>query len=390
VTGPLFLFNGSDAAGRPACLRIVDGCIAEPEARAGDRRVDLGGGRLLPGLVNAHDHLHLNDLPRLKYRPAYENASQWSDDIDPRLRQDPLLCAHRALPRSQRLLVGGIKNLLCGVTTVAHHDPAHAELADPSFPVRVLAGHGWSHSLALDGEAAVRQAERDTPSERPWIIHAAEGIDAAAAAEFDRLEAMGCIRPHTVLVHGVGLSPAQLERLAQSGAGLVWCPGSNLHLFGRTLEAGALADLPRLALASDSRASGEHDLLAELALARTLTGWDEARLEALVTERAAALLGLVDRGTLAPGGLADVVVLPAGLPLSRARRADVRLVLIGGVPRFADPALAAAFGPAAGLAAVEVDGCPRFLARALVTALRASAAQEPGLSVRSRVLEPLP
>jgi cytosine/adenosine deaminase-related metal-dependent hydrolase len=390
VTEPLFLCNGSDASGGPTCLRIVDGRIAEPRPRPGDRRIDLGGDRLLPGLVNAHDHLHLNALPRLKYRPAYENASQWSADIDPRLRQEPLLCSHRALPRWQRLLVGGIKNLLCGVTTVAHHDPAYAELDDPSFPVRVLAGHGWSHSLGLDGEAAVRQVERDTPPDRPWIVHAAEGIDAAAAAEFDRLEAMGCIRPHTVLVHGVGLGAAQLQRFVRSGAGLVWCPGSNLHLFGHTLPADALALLPRLALASDSRISGERDLLAELALARTLTGWDEARLEALVTDRAAELLGLADRGTLAPGALADAVVLPAGLPLSRACRADVRLVLIGGVPRLADVELAAAFGKDAGLAPVEVDGRLRFLAQAHVAALRESAAQEPGVTLPSLVPEPSP
>lgn len=378
----LFLFNGSDADGQPVCLRIVGGRIAEPIARPGDRHIDLGGGRLLPGLINAHDHLQLNALPRLKYRERYENAVQWIADIDPRLALDPLLSAHRAIPRPERLLIGGIKNLLSGVSTVAHHDPCYAALVDPAFPVRVPAAYGWSHSLVLDGEVQVPRAQRATPSRQPWIIHAAEGIDDAAAAEFDRLDALGCLAPNTVLVHGVGLRADQQRRLAQAGAGLVWCPGSNLHLFDRTLDAAALARLPRLALGSDSRISGERDLLAELALAGRLSGWDEDRLEALVTRDAAALLGLHDRGVLVPGRLADILLLPAGQALSGSSRADIRLLLIGGRPRYADPDLAEVFeslDPAAALAPVHVDGRAKRLARQLVAALRQSTLQEPGL-----------
>ena len=379
----LFLFNGSDAGGRPTCLRIADGRITEPEARSGDLRIDLQGARLLPGLINAHDHLQLNALPRLKYRETYENAAQWSADIDPRLQLDPQLRAHRALPRFYRLLIGGLKNLLSGVTTVAHHDPGHAMLHAPGFPVRVLDQMGWAHSLALDGEEAVQLSERRTPDAQPWIIHAAEGVDAAAGAEFDRLEALGCIGPRTVLVHGLALREAQQRRLVQAGAGLVWCPGSNFHLFGRTLDPDALSRLPRLALASDSRISGERDLLAELALARRLTGWDEPRLQALVSTQAANLLGLQDRGALEPGQLADVLLLPPGLPLSQARRSDVRGVLVGGELRYADPDLARAFGDAADLVPVRVDDKPKALLASLAATLRGISLQEPGLNLAS-------
>jgi len=383
----LFLFNGRDAAGGVAHLRMVGDRIAEPEPQAHDLRIDLQGARLLPGLINAHDHLQLNALPRLKYREVYENAAQWGADIDPRLQLDPNLRAHRALPRFHRLLIGGLKNLLSGVTTVAHHDPGHPALSDPVFPVRVLDQIGWSHSLALDGEDAVQQAERLTPSDWPWIIHAAEGVDAAAANEFDRLEALACIQPHTVLVHGLAMSEVQRQRLVQTGAGLVWCPGSNLHLFGRSLGGETLARIPRLALGSDSRISGERDLLAELALARRLTGWSEPRLEALVSTQAAELLGLDDRGALRPGMLADLLVLPAGLPLSRASRGDVRAVLVGGELRYADPGLAAAFGPGADLVPVLVDQSPKFLARTLAETLRGAELQEAGLSFSPRVME---
>lgn len=385
----LYLYNGRDAAGRPACLRMADGRITPLVAQPGDLRIDLGGGRLLPGLINAHDHLQLNGLPRLKFRTRYDNATQWIADIDPRLTRDPQLLACRAMPRAQRLLIGGLKNLLSGVTTVAQHDPGDASLANPDFPVRVVES-GWSHSLALDGEERVRASRQRTPAGQPWIVHAAEGLDAAAAAEFDRLDALGCIQDGTLLVHGLGLSIEQHLRLAQAGGGLVWCPGSNQHLFGRTLDAGALALQPRLALGSDSRITGECDLLAELALARSATGWDEVRLQSLVTDQAAAVLGLTDRGRLQPGLLADVLVLPPGLPLSQARRQDLRLVLRGGRPQLAAPDLAAALGPVADLLPVVLDGHPRCLNRALVALLHDAPLQEPGLSLPAPVPETSP
>jgi len=243
--------------------------------------------------------------------------------------------------------------------------------------------YGWSHSLAMDGAPAVQQAQRHTPANWPWIIHAAEGTDAAAAAECGQLDALGCLTRRSVLVHGVALTTAQQQRLVEAGAGLVWCPGSNLHLFGQTPDIRWLHARRRVALGSDSRISGESDLLAELRLARAQSGLDDAGLESLVTDRAADLLGLSDRGSLQPGALGDLLVLPADLPLWRARRSDIRLLLIGGVPRYADPDLAAAFGPGADLLPVSVDGQPKFLAREIVEALGAAQVAEPGLCLHT-------
>jgi cytosine/adenosine deaminase-related metal-dependent hydrolase len=115
---------GSDAHS----LRIEASRISALGARpaSGDRVLDLGGDRIFPGLINAHDHLQLNGLPHLIYRPRYANASRWISDVKRRLESDPELIAQRALSRADRLLLGGIKNILSGVTTVAHHDPLHA------------------------------------------------------------------------------------------------------------------------------------------------------------------------------------------------------------------------------------------------------------------------
>ncbi|MDR7271552.1 cytosine/adenosine deaminase-related metal-dependent hydrolase [Pelomonas saccharophila] len=340
-------------------------------ATSDGQRIDLSGARLLPGLINAHDHLHLNGaLPRLKFRDRYRNAGEWIADITPRLSTDPELLAHRSRPRAKRLLAGGLKNLLSGVTTVLHHDPRNPVLDEADFPVDVPESGGWSHSLALDGEEAVRASFEATPAGRSWIIHAAEGTDNAAALEFDRLEALGCIAPGTLLVHGLGLTAAQQRRLVHAGAGVVWCPGSNLHLFGRTLDPDWLLARGLLVLGSDSRISGGRDLLAELALVRELTGWSEERLETWVTADAARLLGLHDRGRLEPGLRADLIALPPGLPLSRATRADLRLVVVAGRPLYADADL----GEALGLVPVRVDGRPKALAPHLLL-------PEPGLEL---------
>lgn len=381
-TPGLCFVNASLPQGRRGSLRVrgetIVGLDLPPEP--GDRVLDLQGDRLLPGLINAHDHLQLNNLPRLKYRPQYSNFTQWVDDIQPRLASEPLFIAHHAVPRTRRLLIGGVKNLLSGVTTVAHHDPGDDTLLADEFPVRVLAEQVWSHSLSLDGEAAVVAACRRTPAHWPWIVHAAEGTDAAAAADFDALDSLGCLRPNTLLVHGVALDASRRRRLVESGAALVWCPGSNEHLFGCTVAVEGLYGQRRLALGSDSRISGERDLLDELQQAARCSPLDDAALESLVTERNAQLLRCDDRGVLKAGALADLVVLPAGMALTQAQRSDLRLVVVGGQPRYADPDLGAAFEPHT-FDAVRVDGRDKRLSRRLVAMLREAEITEPGLEV---------
>jgi hypothetical protein len=46
------------------------------------------------------------------------------------------------VPKALRLRHGALKNLLAGTTCVAHHDPWHAALDEPDFPVAVLRDMG--------------------------------------------------------------------------------------------------------------------------------------------------------------------------------------------------------------------------------------------------------
>ncbi|MFN7984721.1 MAG: amidohydrolase family protein, partial [Vicinamibacterales bacterium] len=276
---------------------------------AGDHVVDLDGRVVIPGLVNAHDHLELNHYGPLKVRERYDNATAWIDDLTPLIRTDAIRQKSRA-PLSDRLFIGGLKNLLSGVTTVAHHNPLYRAFG-LHFPVRVVDRFGWAHSLTMEhrpvgahGEpgGSVAGLAAGTPPDRPFIVHAAEGLDVAAAAEEDALEAGGALQSNTVLVHGLGISPVRWHALFARGVSLVWCPRSNDFLFGRTLYMPSLLSSPaapgRVCLATDSRLTGSRDLLDELRVAAD-AGVSPDDLLHMVTSWAASVLQLDDAGRIA-------------------------------------------------------------------------------------------
>lgn len=378
---------GGDVAGfGPTNLRICGARIVAIGARPApeDLLVELRGDRVLPGLINAHDHLQLNNFPRVKYRDNHRNVREWISDIALRRDTDSSLVAANEVPRESRLWQGALKNLLAGVTTVAHHDPFYDALRSARVPVRVLAEYGWAHSLGVDGDAQVRISHRNTPAHHPWFIHAGEGVDADARAEFARLEALGCVTPNARFIHGVAFGARECARLGRAGAGLIWCPASNLYLFGRTANVSALAAQGRVAIGSDSRLSGSTDLLAELQTARNTGLVPDAEIEALVTTISARLLCLPDRGTLRVGALADLVVLPREMPLWAANRADLRCVMLGGAMACGDPALAAQLMAPEDRATVEVDGTRKVLRKDLVEVLRRDGIEEFGVQWRAQ------
>ena len=362
-------------------VRVVGSRISAVgcDPRPADLVVDLAGDRLLPGLINAHDHLQLNSFPHVEYQRQYGNVREWIADIETRVRSDHAFRSVIDVARDRRLLHGGLKNLLSGVTTVAHHDPLYAPLSDASYPIRVVAHYGWSHSLDIDGETQVRRSYESTPRHWPWIIHAAEGVDAEAEAEMACLESLGCIAENTLIVHGVALDHAGRRRLAEANAGLIWCPASNRRLFGKSADVSDLVMRGRVALGSDSRLSGARDLLCELRVAHELSGLDEATLQSLVTGSSARLLRIPDRGAIEVGALADFLILPRSLALSQADRADVGMVMVDGCMRYGDPNYARAISATAPWLEVTVDGRRKVLDRGLAELLLRTDIQEPGL-----------
>ena len=377
------LTNGRCSDGRAVNLRLVDGRI-DGFADRPDRHdlvVDLQSDRVLPGLINAHDHLQLNGLAGSSLQKQYANAREWIQDVDDRRRTDPAFKAQIARPRAARLLIGALKNLLSGVTTVAHHDPLYPDLTNDHFPVKVVQQYGWSHSLHVDGDEAVRASYRETPPTWPWLIHAAEGVNAEAEEEFSRLQTLDCIGANTLLIHGIAMGDSQRRQLHRAGGGLVWCPSSNVNLFGKTAHVTELATAGRVALGSDSRLSGSRDLLEELRVAGEIGELNLSALEKMVTSDSAQLLRIPDRGALRPGCCADILVLPADMLLTQARREDVRLVILDGIARYGDAEYAERMSPETPWTRVRVDGRLKVLHPHIASLLQTSWAQDAGLEL---------
>lgn len=304
--------------------------------RRNDRVLDLVGYIIYPGLINAHDHLELNHFPRSKFRDVYTNAQQWSEDFQPRLEEEPYRSLRR-LPLDQRCVAGGIKNLQSGVTTVAHHNPLHKPLRR-NFAVRVVQHYGWAHSFYLEPDIA--GAFRRTPRSVPWMIHLAEGTDEAASHELHQLDSLGCLQENTVLIHGVGLSEADRWRTLDAGAGLVWCPSTNLYLLGKTGDVRQFVEANRLAIGTDSRLTADGDMLDELKAAYATGQITPEQIFRAVTADAARLLRLRAVGILRPGFRADFLIVPVTDEPDPHRRLialttpEISAVYIDGVPRF--------------------------------------------------------
>jgi cytosine/adenosine deaminase-related metal-dependent hydrolase len=380
-------------------LYLCDGRVAGTRAATDDAwELQLPDHLVFPGLINAHDHLHLNSIPPLRSAAPFPNSYAWIAALQPHLAE-PAVAAAAAVPSPRRYHHGGVKNLLSGATTVLHHDPWHATFEDADFPVRVLRNFHWSHSLGM-GVPAQQRGELPAygpplassfaaaPADQPWIIHLAEGTDGLAAAELSQLDALGCLAHNTVVVHGVGLSDADVELLIGRGAAVIWCPSSNLAILGHTLAPRRLFEAGRLALGSDSRLSGGRDLLAELQTAAAHSDLTARELLQLATVNGARVLRAPLTGGLESGQCADLLVLRdrGGDPyqqLLAASRAEVCAVVREGAPAIADPDFADWFA-VCGLEVVtaKLDGREKLLASSRFGTRTGphAALPEPGLS----------
>lgn len=312
-----------------ADLLIRRGRIAAFEAdRIDCPAVDVSGCLLLPGLINAHDHLELNLFPRLG-SGHYENYVQWARDIY-HPEESPVK-ENLAVPKPLRLNWGGLKNLLSGVTTVAHHNPYDPRLMGNRFPVRVVQEFGWAHSLRFSLDAAEKFGA--TPHDRPFVIHAAEGRDDLAAEEVEKLDAIGMLDHRTVLVHAIALKPPQLDLLRARKCSIIWCPSSNLFAYGQTLPAWIVnSDLP-IALGTDSALTAAGDMRDEIAIASDTQMTPIERIFEMVTTQAAAILRLPrSRGRIQLGGIADLLAVgdSGKSPAETLRKLHPHLVMIGG------------------------------------------------------------
>lgn len=167
---------------------------------------------------------------------------------------------------------------------------------------------------------------------------------------------LGVLSPRFSFAHGVWLTEAEIELLAESGAAVSHNPSSNLRLRAGILPLNSLlASGTTTALGMDGMTINDNeDMWQEIRLALRLHRTPRLNSPAptpadifrMVTHGGATLLRAAgQRGTLAPGHQADVVLLnldrltwpwvapevdPLSLVLYRASAGDVDTVLVGG------------------------------------------------------------
>jgi 5-methylthioadenosine/S-adenosylhomocysteine deaminase len=201
---------------------------------------------------------------------------------------------------------------------------AHA--GDPLVTVQPAphSPHGASPAMIRAGWE-VAEAE-DTP----FHIHVAEGqyegqrtLAEHGATPIRYLDKLGVLGPRMIGVHCVWLDDAEIALMAERGAGLAYCPSSNMVLgdgITRVTEMQALG-IP-IGLGTDGGCTNNRLSVFEemrmAALLQKVRHLDGTRLPAeeafaMGTSGGAALLGL-PAGTIAPGRLADLVAVDLGHP----------------------------------------------------------------------------
>jgi cytosine/adenosine deaminase-related metal-dependent hydrolase/ubiquinone/menaquinone biosynthesis C-methylase UbiE len=383
---------GPDAA-TPGSIAIERGHVQSISSKAPRRDdgicpstdiIDLPGYLLLPGLINAHDHLEFGLFPNLGSGP-YQNSEEWAKEIHH--SHASLIDRHRKVPKAVRLWWGALRNLLCGVTTVCHHNPLSREMLSADFPIRVLSRFGWAHSLEMDPNL-IHNFDH-TPPNLPFVLHAAEGVDAKSAQEIFDLDRMQVLGDRTVLVHGLALNPKSVALLNRRRSALVVCPTSNQFLFHCAPSSTLIKSINTVVLGSDSPLTSAGDLLDEINFARNEIGLAPNFLYEMVTARSANVLRLRNgEGHLRIGSIADLIAvqdkaLTPAETIAQLTFDQVELVILSGRVQLASSSLYDRLPDSlkAGLQLISIEGHQRWL-RAPVDNLLAEARKVVGRDIR--------
>ncbi len=309
---------------------------------------DSRGLYLYPALINVHDHLRGDYLPKVGPEPGdyYLNWSYWDRD----LKGSAVVEERSRLSVEECYLLGAYKNLFSGVVTVNDHFPhEYNEPFLPRLPIRVIPEYTLAHECSsFDlkwGDGIEVEHRRAQERNHPFITHLEEGFDEESQRGIEILEGLHCLDDHDVLIHCIGFSDEDIGKARDAGASIVWCPASNLFMFNVTckirkiLQAGI-----NVCLGTDSTHTGSVNLLEEMRTARGIyrrmygEDLDARQIARMVTiNPARAFRRQADLGSLEENKLADLLLLRPSRDdpyeaLVNARMEDIELLVQEGSP----------------------------------------------------------
>ncbi|MCF7927707.1 MAG: amidohydrolase family protein [Spirochaetales bacterium] len=305
-----------------------------------------------PGLINIHDHLRGDYLPRVgpKNRAYYVNWSYWDND----LKGSDVVAERSNISVDQMYYLSAYKNLFSGVTTVNDHFPHEFnEPFIPHLPIRVISDYTLAHECSSYdlgwGDGVEIEHRRAVKRNHPFITHLEEGFDQESQQGIDYLESLNILDDHCVFIHCLGFSEEDIRKTSEAGAHVSWCPGSNIFMFNVTckiremLEAGI-----NVSIGTDSTATGSVNLLEEVRFARRIYRemyQEDIPAETLVhmiTRNPAKAFRMDDRiGRIEPGMFADLLFLRPRRAdpyeaLVEARMEDIALLTLEGKPIYGE------------------------------------------------------
>jgi 5-methylthioadenosine/S-adenosylhomocysteine deaminase len=370
--------------------RIMDVSDKQPEVKNAIK-IDTRG-IIYPGLVDVHNHVPWNVLPRWNPPMLYTNRYQWR--ADPDFLQEvsipfnnlinSYLCDMNSYGE-MRALVGGTTSILATRANLCIHGLVRNLDYNSGFYgttelnlehiINVLDLPPASDPVARQTFTQLARIVIANPAYEALFIHLSEGTDAVSLEEFTYIQSQGLLNPKGVIIHGIPLGPSQFEAMASNGTSLVWSPRSNIVLYGQTADVQAALDAGvQVALAPDWAITGSSNMLDELHFAdqwnqEYLGGHlSDEQLVNMVTRIPAQIAGIDDEtGAIQPGLRADLLVISgnhdhAYRALIAANPEDIQLVLIDGVPVYGDTKEMSAFWNESDLEQIQVGDVYKALA----------------------------
>jgi 5-methylthioadenosine/S-adenosylhomocysteine deaminase len=320
-------------------------------------------GYIYPGLIDLHNHLAYNFLGLWKIDKKFKDRYQWSRTA--RYKREITVPTRLLTSTNPVELVkySEVKALVGGVTTIggfAKFNKSYGAWLLRNIEVERFDKQEatiYTSVLKLRDEKQFLDTKRKIKEGNAFLYHLAEGTTPEILEEYSELDKYDIVSEKLVAIHCTALKQEQLEVLGRKKTKIVWSPLSNLLLYGSTTDVAAAKKYNVvICLGSDWSPSGSKSLLWELKVAELVNQeslhnlFSNRELVEMVTINPAKSIGWDDKiGMIAKGYFADVVVferLDDGdnkthhdpyLNLIRSTEGNLKLLIIGGRPRYGDP-----------------------------------------------------